>query len=298
MARATAPILTATMPTADFEEARRLLCACNLAYGVAATGGDPEALAIVPPVLPSREVLEDMRAAVGFARGSFHAHQSPVRAGIDAFAYGESGELAILAFRGTLPVRLATDPERIDQIVADWLNNARVHLVDGQTFGLPGFVHRGYADSLEALWSSAGGLAELLPTLRALAANGRRLLITGHSKGGALAQLAALRLAAIGDTGLMPAAVHTFAAPRAGNHVFAQTFDRTFADRAWRFEFQNDLVPHLPPTEGVWFALQSALAGTAAGREPGALGGWTWAGFKSKLDAVGRIGTYESAGCL
>ena len=284
------------MALADLLTARRLLCACNLAYGVTADVRSPDDLAITPPVLLSREVIARLAAAVDFEPASFCAHQSSSRAGIDAFLYVESDESAILAFRGTLPARLVADRDRLDRIFADWLNNARAHLVAGDRIGVPGYVHEGYAESLNALWWGAGGLGELLPRIRLAVAQGRRLLLTGHSKGGALAQLAALRLAE-GGHGLRPAAVHTFAAPRAGNHTFANAFEAVLAGSAWRFEFQDDLVPHLPPTEALWFAVRSALQGTESSRNEG-FGEGAWAALKARSQAVGRIGSYVSAGQL
>ena len=284
------------MAIADLLTARRLLCACNLAYGVTAYVRSPDDLAITPPVLASREVIAGLAAAVNFEPGSFCAYQSSSRAGIDAFLYGETDEYAILAFRGTLPARLVVDRDRLDRIFADWLNNARAHLVAGAGIGVPGYVHEGYAQSLDALWWGTGGLGELLPRLRAAVAQGRRLLLTGHSKGGALAQLAALRLAA-GGHGLRAAAVHTFAAPRAGNHTFANAFEGVLAGSVWRFEFQDDIVPHLPPTEALWFAVRSALRGTGSSLNGGFSEG-SWAALKARSQAIGEIGSYESVGQL
>jgi hypothetical protein len=285
------------MLVTDFAEAHRLLCACNLAYGVTSSGENPDSLAVVRPVLPSMDVIEAMQAAVAFESGSFYAHETSDRNGIDAFLYGETNDAAVLAFRGTLPARLTADLDRVEQIAADWFNNTRAALVDGRPQGLTGHVHRGYARSLNSLWTSAGGLESLLPRLRAATASGKRLLLTGHSKGGALAQLAALRLAATGEPGLRPAVVATFAAPRAGNHQFASAFDQTFANLAWRFEFQDDFVPHLPPAEGLSFAFRAALhevvADLTSGRDA-----VSWTTLAPSFDALTRIGTYESAGRL
>lgn len=282
------------MARADFREARRLLCAANLAYGVVAeTGNVPEKIAIAPPVIASLDVFGGLQRAVGFERGSFRTCESVRRVGIDAFVYGETNDVAVLAFRGTLPVRLAVEVDRIAPVVADWFNNTRARLVTGTPFGLPGYVHQGYANSLSTLWTAAGGLADLLPALRSAVRQGRRLLVTGHSKGGALAQLAALRLASIGDPDLRPEAVYTFAAPRAGNHAFARAFERALAGRVWRFEYQDDLVPHLPPSEGAWFALRSALLEVQHTQ-----GGGAWAALQACLAAVSGVGAYASAGRL
>jgi hypothetical protein len=282
--------------SAPLAEAHRLLCAANLAYGVTdATAGTGE-LQPAGPILPSRATVDSLLAAAGLGAGYRHGHQADGRDGIDAFLYEETADAAILAFRGTLPVRFALQPAvGAGRIFGDWLNNTRLALVSGAPHGLPGCVHEGYARSLDNLWTSPEGLSRLLGRIAAATAEGRRLLVTGHSKGGALALLAALRLAATGDPALLPAAVHTFGAPRAGNAAFAQAFERTFRGRAWRFEYQNDVVPHLPPAEGAWFAAREACHQF---RSHAPEGGWSWKSVGALADAFVRVGAYESAGCL
>ena len=271
------------MPRADLQLAHRLLCASNLAYGIESNSHGEDSFAITPPILPSKGIIDALVDAVGFEPGSVRACQASGRVGIDAFVYGETAELAILAFRGTLPMRLAVESDRTNQIAADWFNSTRARLVAGTEFGLPGYVHRGFGVSLQALWSAAGGLAELLPAVRYAASRGRRLMVTGHSKGGALAQLAALRLASTGVPDLTPAEIHAFAAPRTGNQTFAHAFDHAFPGRAWRFEYRDDIVPHLPSCKSLWFAVRSALRGVNAAltQQPG-----------------GKFGCYQSAGYL
>jgi hypothetical protein len=290
--------LTAThaSKTAHWADAYRALCACNLAYGVTSSSGT-DGFSVVPPVLPSKAAIERLEGILSFRTGSVHFHQTPDRTGIDAFLCGETPNAVVVAFRGTLPVRLVVDPDRAQQILSDWFNNARAALIAGQSLGLAGYVHQGYAMSLDRLWTAEGGVESLFPVIRAAVRAGKRLLITGHSKGGALAQMAALRLATSDDPELLPHAVHTFAAPRAGNHEFAMAFDRQFPATAWRFEFQDDIVPHLPPTEAAWFALRAALGSDVPGTD-GLFDEWSPAAWQSKLAALSRIGTYESAGQL
>ncbi|MCU0734789.1 MAG: hypothetical protein MUF20_04575 [Methylotetracoccus sp.] len=254
-----AAISSPNPPTAvDWRLAHRLLCASNLAYGVTADTSTSGILASAPPVLPSREIIAELLMHSGLDGGSLQTYQTG-GSGIDAFLYGETDEAAILAFRGTLPVRLASEPGRLWQIITDWTNNAKAVLVDGARFGLPGAVHAGFGASLEALWSASGGLQRVFPRVCSAAAQGKKFLITGHSKGGALACLAALRLAGTGTAALMPGGVYMYAAPRTGNHGFAEAFIRAFPDRAWRFEFQDDVVPQLPPSEEFWSTVRETL---------------------------------------
>ena len=74
---------------------------------------------------------------------------------------------------------------------------------------------------------------------------GKRLFLTGHSLGGALAMLAAadLHIAAAAQE---IAGVYTFGQPRVGNKVFAQMFDMMLRDRTFRVVHRADIVPHVP----------------------------------------------------
>jgi pimeloyl-ACP methyl ester carboxylesterase len=66
-------------------------------------------------------------------------------------------------------------------------------------------VHRGFAEALDCIWDL------LRPTLERLPAP---FFFTGHSMGGALAQLAATRF--------RPRAVYCFGAPRVGDHGYVE----------------------------------------------------------------------------
>jgi len=146
-----------------------------------------------------------------------------------------SGDV-LIAFRGT-----QSQPNAAS--VWDWINDLRAELVEAE--GFPGRVHAGFLDSLNALWS---GLFDALerPALTAeeqakLPWN-KSLWITGHSKGGALAQLAGCRLAALKPT------VVTFAAPMVGDLDFSGLYPDDV--NVTRYESAHDIVPHLPP---LWY---------------------------------------------
>lgn len=241
---------------ADLDQAYWLLSAANLAYGVNEDTGRTGLFGLQPPVLPDRSTVITLLNRLAFRPDSISAHQSPGRDGIDAYLYGETKQAAILAFRGTLPLQANGRPR---QILGDWLNNTRTALVDGPQFGIPGKIHAGYAESLANLWDSPGGLAGLLERMAWACARGLPLLVTGHSKGGALAVLAALKLANLGAAELMPASVVSFGAPRAGNPSFAAAYEAALGGQTWRFENRDDLVPHLPPSRTFWNTLSNKL---------------------------------------
>jgi triacylglycerol lipase len=137
--------------------------------------------------------------------------------------------VAVLAFRGT------------EQKLKDWVTDAKFEFVDGAASGVPGRVHVGFA---EALAPVAARLDQLVAQLK-----DRRVLfhVTGHSLGGALATLAALRFGRAPQTACPIHTVHTFGSPRVGDAAFVQAFDALFQDRSYRFVNDEDLVTRVPP---------------------------------------------------
>jgi len=164
---------------------------------------------------------------------------------INACLVGTSSDGVILAVRGTLPLSFASR-QAFSQSALDWLNDGDI--VQVPLAGAAGRVHRGFANTLLGLWPLFVG--ELTKQL----AGGRPLLVTGHSKGGSVATLAAARLAGLDTT--PPPQAFTFAGARAGDADFAGDYEARIANgkikASWRFEFKDDIVPHLPPqTKGL-----------------------------------------------
>lgn len=131
---------------------------------------------------------------------------------------------AVLAFRGT---------ELLERAATGWFGNdllADFHLTLAECAGVE--VHRGFLRELDKLWTDG-----ILPELRAL--TGTRdipVWITGHSMGGAMATLAALRVPC--------EAVVTFGEPRVGRQL-----DRALrSKRHVRYVNGRDPVTKLPPT--------------------------------------------------
>jgi hypothetical protein len=167
---------------------------------------------------------------------------------MNAFYYGETTRNeAIVTFRGTLPPSLAPGSD-VFRIALDWLNDGNIALVKGQD--LAGRVHQGFLAALDALWPSIEQL-----NLKAVVQSGKALLLTGHSKGGALMYLAAYRLV---QQGIPVTVAYSFAAPRTGDTAFASAFDQR-VPHVWRFEYQDDLVPHVPPATGAWLQMLKGM---------------------------------------
>jgi hypothetical protein len=202
----------------DLQLACRTAKASDVCYFIGAAGG-----------LDSCPVYND----VGFTRSprSFTADM------INAALVGATATEIIVAFRGTEPINLA-DWDKFIESLKDWVNDGEADFV---TVGYaPGSVHQGFAKSLQDLWTGVvGAVRDQLAATPALP-----VIVTGHSKGGALATLAAMRLQS--EQVATPVGVYTYGSPRVGNTLFSNAFDSVI--NQWRFENNNDLVPHLPPT--------------------------------------------------
>jgi Lipase (class 3) len=199
----------------------RLLCASASAYATVAG-----------------ENLLDPQAAVPYYAGAgFSAAQPPtvIQGGqddIDACLVGQTEDGLVVAFRGTLPL---DGPFTLPKLL-DWMNDLNAMPVAGD--GLPGQVHQGFLGSVNSLWTNLRD--EVKKQLAQMGAT-TRLFITGHSKGGGMAPLAAMRLL---NQEALTAKVVTFAAPKPGNKDFADAYNAVMDHT--RYEFGEDAVPHLP----------------------------------------------------
>jgi triacylglycerol lipase len=205
----------------------RLLCACHCCYDITGTGR-----------------LDAELARPYFAGAGFNQPPATFVAGTDDIhgaLVGTNQDGVIVAFRGTLPLGYPSLPA-----LADWMNDFNAELVPGTE--LPGRVHAGFLVALDALWPALG--VEVHRQWQAAGPN-TALWITGHSKGGGIAPLAAMRLRDSGITGT----VVTFAAPKAGDTAFAAAYNAAFMHTRW--EYATDVVPHLPPTLALIKPLQT-----------------------------------------
>lgn len=197
----------------------RLLCASNCAYTIQANGP-------LPVQQPYYDAVGFTSAPTAFVAGLDN---------INACFVGTNQDGVILSFRGTLP----PNPEDVRTIL-DWLND--FHAVQIRVNGIPGQVHEGFWHSLDSLWGAL--VPEIQRQMQAIG-DGARLFITGHSKGGAIAHLAAMRLKL--EVNLIPTAIYSYAGARSGDREFATAYQQHFNQNGIRYEFTDDMVPHLPP---------------------------------------------------
>lgn len=131
----------------------------------------------------------------------------------------EDGQDLIIAFRGTADMR-------------NWLTDIDVKMVNvGNGFK----VHAGFRTAIFSVIESVAQKCANSP--------GRRIWLTGHSLGGALAILAADLLY---QHGVTVSGIYTFGQPRVGNGAYRDAFNFHFLDRTFRIVNDVDIVPHVP----------------------------------------------------
>jgi len=133
------------------------------------------------------------------------------------------GDTSVIMFRGTNPSE-----------IQDWFINLsnRSRKVDH------GNVHAGFWTGYDSLH---GQLAKVLE-----ASKPKKVWITGHSLGGALAVVCAYRLSSMEN--LEIAGVMTFGQPKVGNPAFCKHMEVTLSGRMVHFVNESDLVPRVPPS--------------------------------------------------
>ena len=138
----------------------------------------------------------------------------------------EKPDYAVLAFRGTSSVR-------------DWMTDVNFdyeHIPNSAHANLA--VHDGFYDALDSVFEQCA--------LAVSRIGGKPLFITGHSLGGALAQLFAFLIARQTNSPII-AGVYTFGSPRVGNKAFAAAYNNLLKAATFNLVNACDPVPLLPP---------------------------------------------------
>ncbi|KAL8684619.1 MAG: hypothetical protein Q9224_006231 [Gallowayella concinna] len=103
-------------------------------------------------------------------------------------------------------------------------------------------IHRGFRNSWEEI-----KIAVLVNMKKAVERHpDYRIVVTGHSLGGAVATLAAAELRRLSDHFLAETELYTFGSPRIANKEAAEWMSGQ-SRYSWRITNENDLVPRLPP---------------------------------------------------
>lgn len=210
----------------------RLACICNLAYVI--NGFD---------VLGPFATRDDYFSASGLL-----AYPESIMdpSGKNACRIGHLPEGIVLAFRGTLPPFPNGSRLQDIRILGDWVRNLTPALEEVpwlETVAPDARLHSDFVGALDSIWP------EVVQSVTGISEDSgcTRLYFIGHSKGGAMATIAAMRWLVEQPT-VDQVNVVTFGSPRTGNQAFATFYDNHPLIRHHRFEFGFDLVPHLPLT--------------------------------------------------
>jgi triacylglycerol lipase len=142
----------------------------------------------------------------------------------------QNAQVVVVAFRGTQP-----------KVPIDWMTDFQAKHVTWGPF--QGMVHKGFHDALHAVWEIPYAGREILPA-RLVNRGNRAVWITGHSLGGAIAELCAAQ--AWFETQVPVHGVYTFGQPRCGDDAFATLAQAALGQRIFRFINDRDIVPRVP----------------------------------------------------
>ena len=135
-------------------------------------------------------------------------------------------KFTIVAFRGS-EARLREGDANFGYIFADWLANFNFA---PEMWEKRGNVHRGFKGALDEVWH------DLEDHISYQQRKNRKIWMTGHSLGAALATLAADRYGNVQG-------LYTYGSPRVGDRNFKEDFNVN----AYRFVNHSDIVTKVPP---------------------------------------------------
>jgi len=178
----------------------------------------------------------DWRTALSLAQAAQLAYEAPASVQATALTWGFSdcqpisrgdaqcfvattADLVLVCFRGTTSL-------------GDWLSNLNVAATNTSSIGA---VHSGFLGQFNDLRQQIETIFATRP--------GRKLIISGHSLGGALAALGAATW-----TDVQPLlGLYTYGQPVTGKDNFAAHMEVRLGDRYLRFVNDADVVPRVPP---------------------------------------------------
>ncbi len=201
----------------------RLLCACACAYDITA------GTSTYAPT-PANQLQRDTVAFTSTLATACGGTDQ-----INACLIGQNADGIIVAFRGTLLPSLHT-PESL----LDWLDDFFAAPTSGEAgiAHVPGLVHSGFYDATRCVIAAVAAAVKALDPAGTLP-----VYVTGHSKGGAMASLAAWMLSQ--NLGIPVAKVVTFASPKPGDVGFQTAYNARLSQT--RYENYEDIVPLMPP---------------------------------------------------
>lgn len=212
----------------DWKVAIRYAQLVNLAYAVLPTGDDSQLTSALAALnlkylhtLYANELATDINPNLGQCVSFGFLAVSP------------SGEL-VAVIRGT-------------ETIWEWMHDASFLMVPSPIPGIAGLTEDGFTSVYRSLRidKTAGAptaVGSIATHLSGGSAN--KVTVCGHSLGGALATLLTADVAA--NTSCRTPLSYTFASPRVGDHIFANSYN-ALVPATYRVGNRQDLVPQLPP---------------------------------------------------
>lgn len=178
----------------------------------------------------------------------------------NVFGYiGYRQDTLVVAFRGT----------QADSLM-NWISNLDASHLNPYPNVTNAFVHAGFYDAYLSVQAEVRLATQTLISK----VNPKRIAVTGHSLGAALAILCAADLATLVN---LPVTVYNFGSPRVGNINFI-TYVQSIVHTTYRIVNEADMVPHLPQkdlgfthlTREVWYsnATYYTLCSDTNGEDP------------------------------
>ena len=246
------------------------LCACEITYHIHKYLPSGEVKVSESELI---KVLGDKKSA--FLKESLFKGNYESRCFLDDAAscwIGKNSENELLiAFRGTVPFSFDLSTKRSRnrglEALKDGMRNLFIQFKGddkiSEIYGENSQVHEGFHQETENMWTF------LLSVIQEFDPHGKLpLTITGHSQGGAIAFLSALRLCNetknsqepyLQNIGQRIQQVITFGAPQAGDKGFAQNYRKVYSfgkpgktseicldDITYRYEKAGDCIPFVP----------------------------------------------------
>lgn len=161
-------------------------------------------------------------------------------------------ELFVAVINDTLVISVrGSEPSSwIDWVKTD-LNTTQVPALGiGKT---DSYIHAGFMVAASSVWKEVAYRVKKLFKSH----SPKKVLIAGHSLGGAIAVVTASTIIKNAQTdkvlkSIIPLLeVHAFGAPRVGNEAFSKWYNRQLGDRTFSHVYYMDIVPRIPPKDGL-----------------------------------------------
>lgn len=162
---------------------------------------------------------------------------------LKAFGNGDTLQRTNIYHSKSLGIIVASMGTNLSSFVSSVHNVEFIRVLPSSDLGLPlgATVFQGFKMAWEDGWDNIKqGISEVLEEYP-----GEKLIVTGHSQGGAIALLNALSI--YHEFGDIIKEVIAYGVPRVGNAIFADAFDDIFTGKYTAVVNGADWVPTLPP---------------------------------------------------